>query len=349
MQTVYVGLSGGVDSSVTAALLNQRSYRVVGVFMKNWTKPVGGVDCPWQQDLTDARAVAAHLDIPFKVFDFEKQYQNLVVDYMIDGYKSGLTPNPDIMCNQEIKFKLFLETALADGADLIATGHYARVKNGQLLKAVDETKDQTYFLYRVTKGALKKTLMPIGELRKTEVRKLAKEFGLPTAEKPDSQGICFIGEVSIKDFLGEHIKPHNGPIKLGDETIGEHDGAEFYTIGQRHGLRVGLGKPLYVIGKDIKANTVFVTGKPQDLELFTDEFEVENIHWIDEEPVEDKKYQVHTRYRDEIKDCTIKDGVIKMSRTERAVTPGQSAVIYDGEKVLGGGIITAKAVAKVKS
>ncbi len=334
---------------MAAALLKQQGYRVIGVFMKNWTKPVGGVDCPWQQDLTDARAVAANLDIPFKVFDFEKQYQDRVVDYMIEGYKAGLTPNPDIMCNQEIKFKLFLETALADGADLIATGHYACTKDGQLLKAVDETKDQTYFLYRVTKSALEKTLMPIGELKKTEVRKLAKELGLPTADKPDSQGICFIGEVSIKDFLSEHIKPHPGPIKLYDEIIGEHDGAEFYTFGQRHGLKVGLGKPLYVIGKDIKTNTLFVTDQPQDLDLFTDEFEIENAHWIAEAPIDGHKYQVHTRYRDELKDCEVDSNVIKMNRTERAVTPGQSVVLYDGDKVLGGGVITAKALAKVKS
>lgn len=346
---VYVGLSGGVDSSVAAALLKQQGYRVVGVYMKNWTASVGGVDCPWQQDLTDAKAVAATLDIPFKVFDFESDYRDKVVDYMIEDYKSGRTPNPDVMCNQEIKFKLFLDAALADGAELIATGHYARVKDGQLLKAVDESKDQTYFLYRVTKSALEKTLMPIGELHKTEVRKLAAEFGLPTASKPDSQGICFIGEVSIKDFLSEYVKAKPGPIKLGDEVIGEHEGAIFFTVGQRHGLKLGIGKPLWVTGKDMKSNTVFVTDNPRDLELFTDEFEIEDVHWIEGEPIGGKQYQVHTRYRDELKHCTVKNGTIKMERTERAVTPGQSAVIYDGDKVLGGGIITAKQPAKVKS
>lgn len=353
MQTVYVGLSGGVDSSVTAALLGQQGYRVVGVYMQNWTAPIAGVDCPWKQDLTDARAVAAALDIPFKVFDFENQYKDKVVGYMVDEYKSGRTPNPDVMCNQEIKFKLFLNAAIADGADLIATGHYARVKDGKLYKGIDESKDQSYFLYRVTEEALKKTLMPIGELKKTEVRKLAEQFGLPTAKKPDSQGICFIGEVSIRDFLLDYVKTSVGPIKLGDETIGEHDGAIFFTIGQRHGLKVGVGKPLYVIGKDMESNTVFVTDKPQDLELFTDEFDIEDTHWINGNPDEAGKFQVHTRYRDQLKNCEVicRDSPCKvvMERTERAVTPGQSAVIYDGDRVVGGGIITAKALAKVKS
>lgn len=346
---VYVGLSGGVDSSVAAALLKQRGYQVVGVYMQNWTAQVAGVDCPWRQDLTDARAVAAKLDIPFKVFDFERQYRQKVVDYMVDEYKAGRTPNPDVMCNQEIKFKLFLDTAIADGADMIATGHYARVKDGKLYKGVDALKDQSYFLYRVTEEALNRSLMPIGELQKTEVRQLAKKFDLPTAEKPDSQGICFIGEVSIHDFLGERVKTKPGPIKLGGQTIGQHDGAIFFTIGQRHGLGVGLGKPLYVTDKDMKSNTVFVTDQPQDLELFTDEFAIEDTHWINQPVQTDKKYQVHTRFRDRLKDCWLERSgggfSITMSRTERAVTPGQSAVIYDGEKVVGGGIITAKSLA----
>lgn len=348
-QAVYVGLSGGVDSSVAAALLQKAGYRVVGVYMQNWTAPVAGVDCPWRQDLADARAVAAKLSIQFKVFDFETEYRQKVVDYMVGEYEAGRTPNPDIMCNQEIKFKLFLDAALADGADLIATGHYARVKDGKLLKGVDESKDQSYFLYRITETALHKTLMPIGELRKTEVRRLARELDLPTSDKPDSQGICFIGEVSIRDFLAERVKTAPGPISLAGRIIGQHDGAIYFTVGQRHGLKLGLGRPLYVTGKDMEANTVFVTDQPQDLELFTDEFTIEDTHWINGPAQTGKKYQVHTRYRDQLKDCRLEPSgrgfVVTMSRTERAVTPGQSAVIYDGSRVVGGGIITAKALA----
>ncbi len=346
MKTVYVGLSGGVDSSVTAALLQQQGYRVVGVYMQNWTRDVAGVACPWKEDLADAKSVAVRLGIPFKVFNFEKQYKQSVVDYMIREYESGQTPNPDIMCNQEIKFKLFLETALADGADLIATGHYARVKDGELLKPKDKLKDQTYFLYRVTKAALERTLMPIGDYEKTEIRELAKKFDLPTASKPDSQGICFVGEVGLVDFLKQFIKSKPGPVKLsGGTVIGEHQGAAFYTLGQRHGLAIGGGKPYWVTGKDVSTNTVFVTTVPQDVALFTDQFEINDAHWIDDEPVAGKGYQVLTRYRGNLINCTVeqigRSYQIKMHRTERAVTPGQSAVIYNGDKVLGGGIIVS--------
>ncbi|HSX47938.1 MAG TPA: tRNA 2-thiouridine(34) synthase MnmA, partial [Candidatus Nanoarchaeia archaeon] len=227
MKTVYVGMSGGVDSSVTAALLKQRGYRVVGVYMKNWTTDIGGVECPWKNDLNDARAVAAKLDIPFKVFDFQKEYRQKVVEVMVEEYRAGRTPNPDVLCNQEIKFKLFLQAAMADGADLIATGHYARVINGQLYAGVDLNKDQSYFLYRVNSEALQQTLMPIGELTKPEVRKLASNLGLPTASKPDSQGICFVGEVGIRPFLQQYISPSVGSIiRSSDGTkVGEHDGA----------------------------------------------------------------------------------------------------------------------------
>jgi tRNA-specific 2-thiouridylase len=346
MKTIYVGMSGGVDSSVTAALLKQQGYRVVGVYMKNWTQNVGGNICPWQQDLADARASAAVLGIPFKVFDFQSAYKQQVVDYMIAEYRSGRTPNPDIMCNQEIKFNLFLKTALADGADLIATGHYARIKDNRLLKGIDGTKDQSYFLCRIDPAALSKTLMPIGELKKPEVRRLAAQFGLPTAAKPDSQGICFVGEISVKEFLSQYVRAEPGSIKMIDGTIlGQHDGAIFYTIGQRKGLGVGGGQPYYVVGKDIRANTVYVTNRPRDMELFSDRFEVEQAHWLGEEPVADKTYQVLTRYRGNLIDCRLeKSGdnfIIKMDRSERAVTPGQSAAIYDGEQLIGSGIIKA--------
>lgn len=346
MKTVYVGMSGGVDSSVSAALLKQQGYRVVGVYMQNWTQDIGGVECPWKQDLADAKAVAAKLDVPLKVFDFQKEYKAQVVDYMLSEYQAGRTPNPDVMCNQEVKFKLFLEAALADGADLIATGHYARTQDGQLLCAADDNKDQTYFLYRVTHQALQKTLFPIGEYDKPEVRKLAEKYGLPTAKKPDSQGICFVGEVGMRAFLDQYIKTTPGDIilKSSGEIIGQHDGAVYYTTGQRHGLGLGGGKPYYVVGKDMSTNTVYVTDDKRDLDLESDTFEIVDCHWIDKVPQNLRTYQVRTRHRAELIDCTLEktsDGYqVKMSKPERAITPGQSAVIYDGDVCLGGGFIS---------
>ncbi len=346
MKTVYVGLSGGVDSSVTAALLKEQGFNVVGVYMKNWTQDFEGIDCPWKTDLADARAVAAKLDIPFKIFDFQTQYKQKVVDYMVGEYQAGRTPNPDVMCNAEIKFKLFLDTALGDGADMIATGHYARVKDGRLYAGVDTNKDQSYFLYRVSKEALDKTLMPIGELQKPAVRAKAEELGLVTAAKPDSQGICFVAEVGIPEFLSQYVTAEPGDIvdKAG-KVLGTHDGAIFYTIGQRHGLGVGGGKPYYVVGKDMKKNTVTVTDNPDDLELHTDEFVMTDLHWIDRAPDLSKRYQVRSRYRAKLIDCQLEEvegGLrVKMAEKERAVSPGQSAVIYDGDLVLGGGIITS--------
>src|SRR5581483_1979122 len=212
MKTVYVGMSGGVDSSVAAALLKEQGYEVVGVYMKNWTKDLPGMPCPWLDDFQDAKRVAVQLDIDFKVYDFEKQYFDKVVKYMLEGFKAGFTPNPDIMCNQEIKFKLFLETALDDGADMIATGHYAKSQGGKLLVASDSNKDQTYFLHRVPASAFRKTIFPLGSLTKPEVRKLAKKYKLVTADKKESMGICFVGKVGIKDFLRQYVKEKPGRI-----------------------------------------------------------------------------------------------------------------------------------------
>jgi tRNA-specific 2-thiouridylase len=343
-KTVYVGLSGGVDSSVSAALLKRQGFHVVGVYMLNWTSDVAGVACPWKQDLADARAAAAVLDIPFKVFDFQTEYKQQVVDHMVAEYEAGRTPNPDVLCNQEIKFKLFLSTALADGADLIATGHYAKTSAGQLFAASDKNKDQSYFLYRVTSGQLKQSLFPLADLAKPEVRRIAGELGLPTATKPDSQGICFVGEIGIRDFLRQYLTASPGPVQTTAGTlIGEHQGAVFYTIGQRHGLGIGGGKPYYVIRKDISANTVFVTDDPADLELETDQFAIEQAHWIGTAPESGRVYQIRSRYRAELIDGeltkTSTGHAIKLVRSERAITPGQSAVVYDGEQVLGGGII----------
>lgn len=345
-KSVYVGLSGGVDSSLTAALLKEQGYDVTGVFMKNWTQDIPGFVCPWLEDYQDAKRVAVRLNIPFKVYDFEKQYRHKVVDYLVEGYKNGLTPNPDIICNQEIKFKLFLDTALSDGADLIATGHYARIKDGHLLKAKDKAKDQTYFLYRLNQEALNKSLMPIGELLKTEVRAEAKKRGLHTADKKDSQGICFIGKVGIKEFLLNELGPQP-PGDIIDEhgrVIGQHDGAIFYTIGQRHGLDIGGGLPYYVTNKDIKNNLVFVTTNLDDHNLWQTDLKLSHFHWTYPGFDLTKKLAAVTRYRAKAIACQLSvqndlKAKVKLSQPARAITPGQSTVIYAEDICLGGGII----------
>ncbi len=337
-------MSGGVDSSLTAALLKEQGYDVTGVYMKNWTKDLPGMKCPWADDLADAKRVAVQLGIDFKVFDFENEYKHKVVDYMIEEYKRGRTPNPDIICNQEVKFKLFLETALEDGADLIATGHYARVENGVLKQAVDTNKDQTYFLYRVTEKALKKTLFPLGEFTKPTVRDMAKERGLYTAAKKDSQGICFVGQIGIREFLSHYVEQVAGPIidKKSGKTIGQHDGAIFYTIGQRHGLDVGGGLPYYVVGKDMDKNEVFVTTDLNDKTLWKTDLILASVHWINHTPTEGI-CKVRIRHRAPLTPATLSfnsDGVrLVLHNAERAAAAGQSVVIYDGENCLGGGVI----------
>ncbi|MEK9196185.1 MAG: tRNA 2-thiouridine(34) synthase MnmA [Patescibacteria group bacterium] len=342
---VYVGLSGGVDSSVTAALLKEQGHDVTGVFMKNWATDLPGFECPWKEDYMDAKRVAVHLGIDFKMYDFQKEYKQKVVDYMIDEYKAGRTPNPDIMCNQEVKFKLFLETAVEDGAEMIATGHYARIKDGKLFKAKNTDKDQTYFLYRVTKDALSKSLMPIGDFKtKQEVRELAKKFNLPTADKKDSQGICFVGKVGIREFLEQYIDVNPGEIIDQDgKNIGQHDGAIFYTIGQRSGLGVGGGLPYYVVGKDMNKNEVYVSTDLSDKRLWLNDFEISSLHWIGDEPDLDKEYDVCHRYRAPLIKAKLfksKHGLkVSLAEPVRAITAGQSMVIYDDNQVLGGGII----------
>lgn len=339
---VFVGMSGGVDSSVTAALLKEQGYDVVGVYMKNWTQDFPGTLCTWQEDYQDAKRVAVQLEIDLRLYDFQDQYRQKVVDYMVNEYQAGRTPNPDIMCNQEVKFKLFLDTALGDGADLIATGHYARTINGQLLTARNAEKDQTYFLYRVSAAALTKSLFPIGDFKtKDDVRAVAKRYKLSTADKKDSQGICFVGKVGIKDFLLSELGPQpTGPIiDQSGKRIGEHDGAIFYTIGQRHGLDVGGGLPYYVVGKDMKENEVYVTTKLDDEQLWHKDITLTNVHWINDEPVSGKTYQVRTRYRAPLVECTLEKDILKLKEAVRAVTPGQSAVLYDRDRVSGGGIV----------
>jgi tRNA-uridine 2-sulfurtransferase len=345
---VFVGMSGGVDSSVTAALLLEQGYDVTGVFMKNWAQDLPGFKCPWREDLADAKRVAVQLGIPFKIYDFQKEYKQKVVDYMIAEYQAGRTPNPDIMCNQEVKFKLFLEAALEDGADLIATGHYARVSNGELLRAVDDNKDQTYFLYRVTKEALNKTLFPLGGMKKPDVRKYAAKLGLITAAKKDSVGICFVGQIGIKDFLKNYITTEPGSIidSATKKVIGQHEGAIFYTIGQRHGLDVGGGMPYYVIGKDMAKNEVYVTTDINDGVLWQSNFNVTDIHWINPNyqlPPTNYQLQVRTRHRAPLISCTISEVestlTVLLKDEIRALTPGQSAVFYDGDVCIGGGVI----------
>jgi len=242
-KTVYLGMSGGVDSSVSALLLKNAGYKVVGVYMKNWSRDLPGMKCPWAEDLADAKRVATKLDLDFKVFDFEKEYKEKVVDYMLKEFKAGRTPNPDVMCNEEIKFKLFFEKSLASGADFIATGHYAKAENGKLLLAKDENKDQTYFLYRISTSALEKTLFPLGEMKKPEVKAFAAKNGLKNAYKKESMGVCFVGEVGMKDFLKEYIDLKPGEIRdvSTDEVLGFHDGAVFYPLGQRTGFILAAG------------------------------------------------------------------------------------------------------------
>lgn len=345
MKSVYVGMSGGVDSSVAAALLVEQGYSVTGAYMKNWTQDVAGVACPWRQDLADARAVAARLDIPFKVFDFQAEYKQLVVDTMIAEYVAGRTPNPDIMCNQEIKFNLFLDACLADGADRIATGHYARVAGGTLMAARDAGKDQTYFLYRVTREALGRTMFPLGCMTKTEVRAKARRLGLPTAAKPDSQGICFVGEVGIKAFLSQYVITRPGEVvdRATGRVIGRHDGALFYTPGQRHGLGIGGGKPFYVTGKDMPSNIVFVSADPLDVSLSSDAFALREVHWINGRPGKDEACLVRVRHRGTLVGGTVRfEGAVwsvHLDEPVRALAAGQSAVMYRGAEVLGGGII----------
>ena len=341
MKTVFVGLSGGVDSSVAALLLKQQGYRVVGVYMKNWSRSLPGFNCPWKEDYQDAKRIAVQLKIDFLLFDFEKEYQEKVVNYMVDEYKEGRTPNPDIACNQEIKFKLFSETAFDQGADLIATGHYAKTSNGQLFKAKDQKKDQTYFLYRVTEKSLRRTIFPLGEYFKTDIRKMAKENNLVTSQKKESMGICFVGKVGIKEFLSSFVETEPGPIiDQNGITIGQHDGAIFYTIGQRHGLVVGGGLPYYVTGKNMDTNEVFVTSKLNDQKLWTNEISVDSWYWINKEPDFNDKFVARYRHLGPYEEVKIKNNKLLFDNEIKTVNPGQSVVIYKDNLVLGGGIVS---------
>lgn len=342
MKTVFVGLSGGVDSSVVALRMKQQGYKVVGAFMKNWSKSLPGFECPWKQDYMDAKRVSVQLGIEFMLLDFEEQYFQKVVKYMLEEYKVGRTPNPDIMCNQEIKFKLFYETAIENGADAIATGHYARVKNGELYTGLDNDKDQSYFLYRAPHSALLNTYFPLGGSFKKDVKEEARLAGLITATKKESMGICFVGKVGIKEFLKQYVTTEPGPIiDQNGVNIGQHDGAIFYTIGQRHGLGVGGGLPMYVVAKDIKTNTVYVTSNIDDKRLWINNISLTSHFWNTNKPLPNKTYLVRARYRAPLVEAYFNESLTKLTLKEptRAITAGQSIVVYDDQKVLGGAIV----------
>ena len=402
MKTVYVGMSGGVDSSVSALILKEQGYKVTGVYMKNWSRDLPGMKCPWAEDLADAKRVAVRLGIDFEVWDFEKAYREKVVEYMLEEFRKGNTPNPDIMCNQEIKFKLFYEKAMAAGADYIATGHYARVKpfsgTPRLLRAVDENKDQTYFLYRISDEALAHTIFPIGGMLKPEVKKLAEKKGLHNAYKKESMGVCFVGEVGMKDFLKEYIDVQPGEIREieSDHVLGYHEGAVFYTIGQRHGLYLdgekGVmndGLPYYVVKKDIDNNIVYVSKNLNHAAIWTNNLKLKDLFFRSwprpaspstkvacssssrkNEPARSslvssgslprvagansraaalriatsqKKSSsnigVRLRHRAPLIPATFDGDTLRFESEIKRPASGQSAVFYDGEVCLGGGII----------
>ncbi|MEX0917487.1 MAG: tRNA 2-thiouridine(34) synthase MnmA [Candidatus Paceibacterota bacterium] len=344
-ETVFVGLSGGVDSSVSAALLKEQGHNVVGVFIKVWQPDF--LECTWPEDRLDAMRVCATLEIPFLTFEFGEEYKKEVVDSMIASYKRGETPNPDVLCNQHIKFGSFLKKAKEMGADKIATGHYARVdKEGEvrrLFKGVDGEKDQTYFLWTLTQEELKSTLFPIGGFRKKEVRQLAERFGLPTARKRESQGLCFLGELVMQDFLKHFLEEKEGVVlNEKGEKVGTHEGAFFYTRGQRHGFLISdvdeQKKPHYVIEKDIESNTLTVSTNPPKEEEALIKLRDEN--WLSASPQEGSPYTCRLRHRQTPLPCICRgNGRVEIDG-ERAAS-GQSCVLYNGDECLGGGIITS--------
>jgi len=362
-QRVVVGLSGGVDSAVTAHLLKQQGHEVVGIFMKNWEDDDDSEYCSSNIDFVDAAAVADVIGIEIEHVNFAADYKDRVFAAFLREYEAGRTPNPDVLCNAEIKFKAFLDHAMRLGAEMIATGHYARVREvagvHQLLKGLDNTKDQSYFLHRLNQQQLSKTMFPVGELHKTEVRRIAEEIGLPNAKKKDSTGICFIGERPFREFLNRYLSHQPGPIK--DERgrkIGEHVGLSFYTLGQRQGLGIGGVKdkgaprgagdhaPWFVARKDLETNTLIVVQGHDHPLLQSRVLTAADLAWTHEQPA-DSEIAAKTRYRQSDAACAFQgaDGTFKLTFSEPqwAVTPGQSAVLYDGEVCLGGGVIASAA------
>lgn len=341
---VVVGMSGGVDSSVVAYLLKKQGYEVIGLFMRNWEE---GEDCPAEADHQDVVNVAARLEIPFYTVNFTREYKELVFKDFVEQSLKGLTPNPDILCNREIKFNLLYRKAKELDADFLATGHYARVSsNFELLKGRDPNKDQSYFLYTIKDTLLKDVLFPIGDMPKNEVRRIAKEASLSTHDKDDSTGICFIGERDFRQFLSNYIPITKGPIlSLAGKKMGEHMGIAFYTLGQRKGLNIGgAGEPWFVVDKDVKNNALIVAQGFDHPALFSKSLTADTLSFVGRHPP--FRCQSKVRYRQTDKPCTveIKEGVayVKFDEPQRAVTPGQSIVFYEGEVCLGGGIITSR-------
>ncbi len=364
-QRIVVGLSGGVDSAVTAHLLKQQGHEVIGIFMKNWEDDDDSEYCSSNVDFIDAASVADVLGIEIEHVNFAADYKDRVFAEFLREYQAGRTPNPDVLCNAEIKFKAFLDHAMRLGAEKIATGHYARVRlnettqKHELLKGLDASKDQSYFLHRLNQAQLSKTLFPVGELHKTEVRRIADEIGLPNAKKKDSTGICFIGERPFREFLNRYISKAPGPIKdARGRVIGEHQGLSFYTLGQRQGLGIGGVKergaqrgggdhsPWFVARKDVAANTLWVVQGHDHPWLLSHTLEADDTSWVADAAPADGGYGAKSRYRQADADCALSadvEGRVRLDFPEAqwAVTPGQSAVLYDGEVCLGGGVIAS--------
>lgn len=357
---VVVGMSGGVDSSVTAWLLKEQGYEVIGLFMKNWEDDDDSEYCSTRQDWLDAVSVADVVGVDIEAVNFAAEYKDRVFADFLREYSAGRTPNPDVLCNAEIKFKAFLDHAMSLGADHIATGHYARVRqvgeSFELLKAVDHTKDQSYFLHRLNQAQLARTLFPLGEITKQEVRKIALELGLPNAAKKDSTGICFIGERPFREFLNRYLPTQPGPILTEDgQKVGVHHGLSFYTLGQRKGLGIGgvkgrqhadgTGPVWYVARKDMARNTLYVVEGHDHPWLLSQELNADQVSWVSGHAPTSGHYAAKTRYRQHDAACSLIAGAdaqrfgLKFDQMQWAVTPGQSAVLYDGDVCLGGGII----------
>ena len=351
MAQVVVGLSGGVDSAVAALLLKRAGHEVTGLFMKNWEEDDTDAHCAAEEDLKEVRAVCEVLAIPFQTVNFSAEYWDRVFQYFLGEHRAGRTPNPDVLCNKEIKFKAFLDHALTLGAERIATGHYARVRETdgryQLLKGSDPNKDQTYFLYTLGQAELSRTLFPIGHLAKTEVRALAQAAGLPNHARKDSTGICFIGERDFRTFLKRYLPAHPGEMRtLAGGAKGRHEGAMYYTIGQRQGLGIGgAGEAWYVVDKDIEQNILYVEQGEHHPALYNPALLASQLHWVTGTPPDlPHACTAKVRYRQTGQACSIgqiASGTLRVEfpSAQRAVTPGQSVVFYDGEVCLGGGVI----------
>ena len=341
-ETVFVGVSGGVDSSVSLAILQEQGFNVVGCFIKTWQPDF--IECTWKEERRDAMRVCASLDVPFLTIDAEKEYKDAVGMYMINEYKAGRTPNPDVMCNKEVKFGVFLKKALELGADFVATGHDARTDNKKLFKGLDESKDQSYFLWTLTKEQLSKIKFPIGNLQKNKVREIAKKYNLFTAEKKDSQGVCFLGPIDMKDFLKHYIEVTKGDVlNTNGEVVGIHDGALFYTLGERHGFTITQkgtddGR-MYIVSRDLSKNTITVSSEINDSDQEQkNKIKLSDINWITT-PEHGKKYSARIRYQQRLENCLIEGDSVIFDNPQNTATAGQSVVVYDGEECIGGGII----------